>query len=428
MKIKELYSFFKECGSVSTDTRRITAGSMFFALKGPRFDANTFAGEALRKGARYAVVDDDRVAKDGRYLVVEDALKALQQMARYHRDQLKIPVIGITGSNGKTTSKDLVYAVLTRKYKTLATQGNLNNHIGVPLTVLSIDEKVEVAIVEMGANRVGDIAFLCQIADPDHGFVTNIGKAHIGTFGGFENVVRGKSELYQHLIHRSGVVWINSENSILVNMAKRFKGPLFYPREGDFYHAKLLSADPYVRFQSENGQEVQTHLLGAYNFENIVAALCIGKYFGVEPALANRAVAEYRPANMRSQVIERGGNTIILDAYNANPSSMEAALNSLKSMPGKKKLAILGDMYELDECAEEEHRRIGELTRDLALDEVMFCGKLFEAARPVAPKARYFESKDGLREHLKFNPPSDSVILIKASRGMGLETVLDALP
>jgi UDP-N-acetylmuramoyl-tripeptide--D-alanyl-D-alanine ligase len=428
MKIDELYSYFKECEGVSTDTRRISPGSLFFALKGPRFDANRFAAEALEKGARYAVVDDATAARGPRYLVVDDSLKALQLMARHHRDQFTIPVIGLTGSNGKTTSKELIHTVLSRKFRTLATQGNLNNHIGVPLTVLSITGSTQIAVIEMGANRLGDIALLCRIADPDHGLITNIGKAHIGTFGGFDNVIRGKSELYQHLILRDGVVWINSADPILTNMARRFRRPLFYPKAGNFYHAELISADPYVRFRAENGQEVQTLLLGAYNFENIAAALCIGKYFGVEPALANEAVAGYAPGNMRSQVIVRGTNTIILDAYNANPSSMEAALHNLKNMEGGRRIAILGDMYELEGEAPAEHEGVARLAAGLDIDEVLLCGELFAVARPVVPSARYFDSKEALAGYLKANSPDHSIILVKASRGMGLESVLDVLP
>jgi UDP-N-acetylmuramoyl-tripeptide--D-alanyl-D-alanine ligase len=279
MDIQNLYQKYRESGKVSTDTRQITPGSVFFALKGDKFNANEFAREALFKGASYAVIDEAKFAADERFIVVENVLETLQKLARYHRDQLTIPIIGLTGSNGKTTSKELLNSVLSKKYKTFATKGNLNNHIGVPLSLLSIDSTIEIAVIEMGANHLGEIALLCSIANPTHGFITNIGKAHIGTFGGFENIIRGKSELYQHLIQQNGVVFINSQNPILANMAKRFKGPLFYPAEGDYYHCEFLGADPFIKIKVESGEEVTTQLIGSYNFENIAAALMYRKIF-----------------------------------------------------------------------------------------------------------------------------------------------------
>jgi UDP-N-acetylmuramoyl-tripeptide--D-alanyl-D-alanine ligase len=364
---------------------------------------------------------------DDRCILVDDTLAALQDLAKYHRATLTIPVIGLTGSNGKTTSKELVNTVLSKKFRSYATRGNLNNHIGVPLTVLSIDSSIEIAVVEMGANHVGEIALLSSIANPTHGFITNIGKAHIGTFGGFENIIRGKSELYQHLITHEGTVFINSQNPILANMAKRFKHPYFYPAPGDYYHAALLDADPFIRFQAENGEQIQTQLMGAYNFENIAAALCIGKFFGVDAHDANRAVAEYIPDNMRSQIIKKNSNTIILDAYNANPSSMEAAILNLASMKAPKKIVILGDMFELEEEAAKEHRRIGELLKEKKFDQVYLCGQLMKSAQEVFPAAHYFENKELLIEDLKRNPIQESTILVKASRGIGLETVVEYL-
>jgi UDP-N-acetylmuramyl pentapeptide synthase len=292
MDIQSLYEKYLKSGQVSTDTRQITPGSVFFALKGDKFNANEFAEEALKKGASYAVVDEARFATSNQFILVADVLTALQQLAQHHRAQLKIPVIGLTGSNGKTTSKELVNAVLCKKFKTFATKGNLNNHIGVPLSILAIDASIEIAVIEMGANHLGEIASLCSIANPTHGFITNIGKAHIGTFGGFENIIRGKSELYQHLITTNGTVFINSQNEILANMAKRFKNPLFYPAKGDFFHCELVSADPYIIYTSESGARVQTALMGAYNFENIAAALTIGKFFGVNEKASQRSDCE----------------------------------------------------------------------------------------------------------------------------------------
>lgn len=427
MDIQNLYQNYLKSGKVSTDTRQITPGSIFFALKGEKFNANQFAEEALAKGALLAVIDEAGYAKNDRYVLVEDVLNTLQQLAQHHRVQLKIPVIGLTGSNGKTTSKELLHAVLTKKFKTFATKGNLNNHIGVPLSILSIDSSVEIAVIEMGANHVGEIADLCTIANPTHGFITNIGKAHIGTFGGFDNIIRGKSELYMHLINHQGVVFINSQNPILFNMAKRFKDPILYPAKGDYFHCELISADPYVKIKTEDGQEAETKLIGAYNFENVANALCIGKFFGVDATLALQAVAEYEPANMRSQVIRKNSNTIILDAYNANPSSMEAAIKNLAGMKAQHKVLILGDMFELEEEAETEHRHIGKLILDLGFTDVLLCGELMRFAAKEFPKAKHFFKKEDLLAHLKQNPISQATVLVKASRGIGLESVMDVI-
>ena len=427
MNIKDLYNKFLKSGKISTDTRQISAGSIFFALKGDKFNANTFALQALEKGALYAVVDEKEYAANDRCLLVDNVLESLQRLARYHRDQLHIPIVGLTGSNGKTTSKELLHGVLSKKYKTYATKGNLNNHIGVPLTLLAIDNTIEMAVVEMGANHLGEIALLCSIANPSHGFITNIGRAHIGMFGGFENIIRAKSELYQHLIQNEGTVFINSQNEILANMAKRFKQPIFYPAKGDYYHGELIDANPFVKVKAENGSELETKLIGAYNFENIMAALCIGKYFGVSPDDANAAIEQYEPGNMRSQMVKKGTNTIILDAYNANPSSMQAAVENLAAMNSNNKVVILGDMFELEEEADKEHRLIGQLLQNKNFDQVYLCGKLFKSALPEIPEAKYFENKTALIESLKMHPVSDSTILVKASRGIGLETIVEYL-
>lgn len=427
MNIESLYKLYLETGLVSTDTRKIVPGSVFFALKGPSFNANAFAQEALEKGANYAVVDDEAYAKNEKTILVNDSLTALQELARHHRAQLKIPVIGLTGSNGKTTSKELLNAVLSKKFKTLATRGNLNNHIGVPLTILAIDANVEIAIIEMGANHVGEIAFLSSIAIPTHGFITNIGKAHIGTFGGFEYIIRGKSELYQHLINEKGVVFINSQNTILANMAKRFSNPFFYPAKGDYYQCELVEASPFLKIRTEEGADITTQVIGGYNFENIAAALCIGKFFQVPYQQANAAIAEYVPSNMRSQLISKGSNTIILDAYNANPSSMQAAIESLAAQKASKKIAIVGDMFELEEDAEKEHLQLGKLLAEKKFDQVYLCGQLIKAALQEIPTANYFETRDLLLKQLKSHPIQNATILIKASRGMGLEVCTEAL-
>lgn len=424
MNIEQLHRIFLEHPVVSTDTRNLPVGCIFFALRGPNFNANQLAAQALEGGARLAVIDDPAFAKDNRFVLVEDALQTLQALASYHRRTLKIPVIGLTGSNGKTTSKELTHAVLQTTYHTFATRGNLNNHIGVPLSILSITPQHEIAVIEMGANHVGEIDALSKIAQPTHGFITNIGKAHIGTFGGFENIIRGKSELFQYLREHQGVVFINSLNPILLNMAKRFEQPIFYPQEQDFYFCKLIDADPFITVLAENNDVVKTHLVGSYNFENIAAALCIGKYFNVDPQKANNAIAQYEPGNMRSQIIDKGNNKIILDAYNANPSSMKAAIENLKAMHAKNKVVILGDMFELEEEAQAEHENLGKLVEE-GIHEVWLCGKLMESAKKVLPTANHFDSRDALIEALKKHQFNDAVILVKASRGIGLEKIVD---
>lgn len=423
--IENLYTRYLETGTVSTDTRKITPGSVFFALKGDKFNANEFAAEALEKGAAYAVIDEEKFKKNDRYILVDDVLKTLQLLARHHRDRLNIPVIGLTGSNGKTTSKELVSVVLGTKFKTFATKGNLNNHIGVPLTLLSVNASTEMAVVEMGANHVGEIALLCRIANPTHGFITNIGKAHIGTFGGFDNIVRGKSELYQHLLLNRGIVFLNSANSLLADLAKPFENPVTYPGKDDFYHAELITADPLVKIKADNGEVVQTQLLGGYNFENIAVALCIGKFFKVDEREANKAVASYLPGNMRSQVVKKDSNTIILDAYNANPTSMHAAIESLAAMKAENKVLILGDMFELEGEADKEHRLIGALIREKGFRNVYLCGSLFKPALHEIPHAKYFGRKEDLIRELKQYPIAHATILVKASRGIGLETIVE---
>ncbi|QSE97932.1 UDP-N-acetylmuramoyl-tripeptide--D-alanyl-D-alanine ligase [Fulvivirga lutea] len=424
--IESLYQHYLRNPKISTDTRKIEEGSLFFALKGPNFDANKFADEALNKGAALCIVDDKSVVKDDRYFLVDDALVALQDLARHHRKQLTIPIIGLTGSNGKTTSKELLACVLRQKFNVFATKGNLNNHIGVALSMLSINSNHEIAVIEMGANFVGDIAFLCTISSPTHGYITNIGKAHLEGFGGIEGVIRGKSELYHHLIKHDGVVWINSTNEILSNMAKRFKNPLFYPKKGDYYHCEFISADPNVLFKAENGEEVQTNLIGSYNFENIATALCIGKYFDVPATDANKAIADYIPENNRSQVIKKGSNTIILDAYNANPTSMAKALENLNLINAENKVAILGDMKELGEDSEKEHKAIGDLLNEYQIKKVYLCGELIKATQQQADHAKHYQSVQELIDELKANPITNSTVLIKASRSIGLERVLEA--
>jgi len=421
--IQDLYKRFASSTGISIDTRKIEPGNIFFALKGPNFNANEFAQKALSAGASIAVVDDKKFATSSNTILVNNVLHTLQELANYHRRHLKIPVLGITGSNGKTTTKELIKTVLLEKYKCQATQGNLNNHIGVPLTILSLEKDIEIAIIEMGANKLGDINELCQIAEPTHGIITNIGKAHTEGFGNFEGVLRGKSELYHWLIQHNGTVFINSEDPILMKMSKRFDDPILYPGSDDYFHSRLVEANPWVTIENEEKDIIRTHLIGRYNFPNVAAALCIAKYFDIDPGKASAAVSKYIPSNNRSQVLSNGSNTIILDAYNANPDSMQAAIENLSNMEGENKVLILGDMFELGNLTEEEHRKIGELTAMKNFDVVILCGEKMQYAFEANKSARYFKTRSELENYIESCIFEDSLILIKGSRGMALEVI-----
>jgi len=429
MNISDLYTLFKNSTGISTDTRKIAQGNLFFALKGPNFDANSFAAQSLEMGASAVVIDDESHHIEGNehYFLVEDVLSALQQLANFHRSQLTIPIIGLTGSNGKTTSKELLNSVLSTKFKTASTVGNLNNHIGVPLTLLAINERHQIAIVEMGANNQGDIEELCLIAEPTHGFITNIGKAHLEGMGGPEGVLKTKTELFQFLKSTGGKVFINAQDPILFNLAKRFEAPILYPRKGDFCEIHFVEANPFVKFSVEGIQEVCTsHLIGAYNFGNVANALTVGKFFGVEMEKSVEAIVTYTPSNMRSQLLEKRSNLIILDAYNANPSSMEVAIRTFAEMTGKRqKMLIIGDMYELGRFAEEEHARLGEIISEYEIDKVCFTGQLIASALSKYPKALYFPDPFSFRNWLQDSRLEDYLILIKGSRGMRLEGLVD---
>ncbi|WP_026462008.1 UDP-N-acetylmuramoyl-tripeptide--D-alanyl-D-alanine ligase [Adhaeribacter aquaticus] len=424
--IEALYQKYLQCQYVSTDSRAEQNNSLFFALNGPNFKGARFAEQALAKGALYAVIDDATYATD-RCIVVEDTLQALQDLARYHRQKLTIPVIGITGSNGKTTTKELTNAVLSQKYNTLYTKGNLNNHIGVPITVLSIKPEHNMAIIEMGANHLNEIAQLCSIALPTHGLITNIGKAHLEGFGSFEGVARAKSELYLHLDNHQGLVFINSQNEHLMRMARRIQNKVMYPATQDFFHCEFLEASPFVIYKSENGATVTTQIIGEYNFENIAAASCVGKYFEVPIEKINEAVAGYTPSNNRSQVVQKGSNTILLDAYNANPSSMSASVTNFAKAKANKKVVILGDMFELGPDSVEEHEKLGQLAAASGFDQVILCGKEMQAAAAQHPEFIYFQNRDKLQEWLQTNPIQNASILVKGSRGMGLENLVELL-
>jgi UDP-N-acetylmuramoyl-tripeptide--D-alanyl-D-alanine ligase len=426
ISIPELYDRFRECAGVSTDTRKITEGCLYVALKGEKFDGNLFANDALEKGARYALIDNPELAVDSRYLLVDDGLTALQELARFHRKTLTIPVIGLTGSNGKTTTKELIASVLSRRYRTYATQGNLNNHIGVPLTLLAIDLDFEMAVVEMGANHQGEIRLLSSIAQPTHGLITNIGKAHLEGFGGIEGVRKGKGELFDFLAETGGTVFVNAQSEVLMAMfgERLFREAVFYQLTDQY---EIVTENPAVVYKDEVGQVVTTHLPGRYNFDNMAAALCIGKFFGVPAEEANEAVAGYNPTNNRSQFIRKGSNTILMDAYNANPSSMAAAVQHFMKQDVAHKVVILGDMYELGDESPAEHAALGELIAQGKFDTVILAGQDMRYALSALPKAYYFPDKFSLHNWIMDNPFQDTAILIKGSRGMGLESVVQFL-
>ena len=428
ISIAELYEKFKTCTGVSTDTRKIDEGVMFFALKGDKFNANEFAEEALKKGAKYVIVDEPKYAVGEGCILVNDVLYTLQKLANFHRSHLSIPFVGMTGSNGKTTSKELVAAVLSKKYKTYYTKGNLNNHIGVPLTLLGIDDSYEIAVIEMGANHQGEIRDLCHICEPTHGFITNVGKAHLEGFGGYEGVKKGKGELFDFLEKSGGVVFINAKNDVVVEMAKsrNFREKVEYLKDNKVI---MIKDSPMVLFSTQapnlDPHTYATHLPGWYNYENIAAALAIGTYFGVAINQASDAVSAYNPDNNRSQIIEKGTNSILLDAYNANPSSMSAAIqNFINLRTEKQKVVILGDMFELGDEAPHEHYALGELVAKGNFDLVILSGKLMASALGPLPKAFYFPDKFSLHNWLLDKNIQDSFILIKGSRGMGLESTL----
>jgi UDP-N-acetylmuramoyl-tripeptide--D-alanyl-D-alanine ligase len=425
MAIENLYEIFQKCTDVCTDTRKIKSGDLFFALQGQSFDGNAFATDALAQGALYAVVDDARVVRDERYILVEDSLASLQALAAFHRTSLNIPVIGLTGSNGKTTTKELIAAVLSTQYKVAFTQGNLNNHIGVPLSILRIGTQTEIAVIEMGANHVGEIALLSSIAQPTHGLITNIGTAHIGEFGGFDNIIRGKSELYDYLRKTNGKVFINTNDAVLANMTKRFTAPLTYPNTGDWYHADLLRGHERLRLKDQEGIEIQTQLAGDFNFNNAAAALAVGKYFEVEAVKARAALASYTPSNMRSQIMHYKGVQIMLDAYNANPSSLNAALDYVKQHPAAHKGLVLGAMYELGDESISAHKGVGEKLAELNPTVVYLVGEDMRHAQEAYPAAKWFANTDELAKVLDWSAYTDHFFLIKGSRSMKLEELVN---
>lgn len=424
MNISEIHTLFLQSTGVCTDTRQLKKGNLYIALKGDNFNGNAFAKAALEKGASAAIIDEENYLTEGSTLV-NNGLQALQELAQYHRSFLNIPIIALTGSNGKTTTKELINAVLSQKYSTVATIGNLNNHIGVPLTLLSMTKETEIGIVEMGANHQGEIASLCEIAQPNFGYITNFGKAHLEGFGGEEGVIKGKSELYAYIQKTKGLVFVNLEDPIQVRLTEEIERFTFGNKEADI-STRLTSANPWVCLSLED-VSISSQLIGQYNANNIAAALAMGVYFKLSKAAIKKGIEDYIPTNNRSQIIEKQGHTIILDAYNANPTSMEAALRNLSIQEAENKIAILGDMYEVGPTTDKEHTHIAALAATLGIDEIHVVGQHFFDNAILENNLRSYASFEAFRESFKASIKKESTILIKGSRGMAMERVLDLL-
>ncbi|MFD2726714.1 UDP-N-acetylmuramoyl-tripeptide--D-alanyl-D-alanine ligase [Hyunsoonleella rubra] len=426
MEIAQLHQLYLDCNSVCTDTRKLENGNMFFALKGENFNGNTYAEHALEKGAKYAVVDEEAYDSSDKTILVDDVLKTLQKLATHHRNYLKAPIIALTGSNGKTTTKELINAVLSQNYKTTATLGNLNNHIGVPLTLLSMTSATEIGIVEMGANHQKEIEFLCKIAYPDYGLITNYGKAHLEGFGGIDGVIKGKSEMFLHLAEHDKTIFLNNNDLIQIEKSQGAKTITFgNPESQPEIVIDFLGAQPFVVSKYKE-TIINSQLIGDYNFTNIAIAIAIGDFFKVDSAKIKSAIESYIPSNNRSQIIEKGTYKIILDAYNANPTSMRAALLNFEKQEGHK-IAILGDMFELGEDAEYEHQTIAELANSMAIDNIFLVGENFNQSKINSKKTIQFNSFEDFKEAFSDSTFEDSLILIKGSRGMALERVLELL-
>lgn len=427
MKIEEIYQCFLQSTGACTDTRKITSDCMFFALKGENFDANEFAQQALNQGAAFAVIDNKKYFTDeDKMLLVDDCLKTLQLLAHYHRKELGLPIIALTGSNGKTTTKELINVVLSQKYITKATVGNLNNHIGVPLTLLSFNEDTDIGIVEMGANHQKEIEMLCAIAEPDYGYITNFGKAHLEGFGGIEGVIKGKSELYQHLEQRQKTAFVNLDDSIQKEKSASLTRFTFSLTHNSDVTIDSATANPMVKIAFKN-LEINSHLIGIYNANNINAALTIGTYFNVEPHAMKEAIENYIPSNNRSQLTEKNGNQIILDAYNANPSSMAAAIENFVQLDEEPKIAVLGDMFELGKESLEEHKKIVQLLVNQPKIETYFIGKDFFSNKTDCPNLHFYDSFETFSTAFEKSNPIGKIILIKGSRGMALERTLEII-
>lgn len=427
----KIYSAFLNSTGVCTDSRKILKGSIFFALKGPSFNANNFALKALELGASFAVIDEEINSNDKRLFKVDDALTTLQQLATHHRNKFSVPVIALTGSNGKTTTKELIAAALKTKYNVLFTEGNLNNHIGVPLTLLQLKKEHTIAVIEMGANHKGEINLLSSIANPTHGLITNVGKAHLEGFDGFEGVIKGKTELYNYLKINNGIIFCNSNNNFLSPFCENYAHAIYYGNvEGAFVNGCVAESIPYLSVQwksKENTQinKTKTQLTGEYNLENVLSAIAVCKFFSVDNESINKAIENYAPSNQRSQVVKKNSNTIILDAYNANPTSMIAALKNLEENYSGKKIIILGEMLELGSESLKEHKNILNQTSSMKKDNLILVGNLFAQA-DEKKEGIHFSDSEKAKEFIMSENISDTTILIKGSRGSKMEKVFEA--
>ena len=428
--IEELYQIYLKHNSLSKDTRDIPKASIYFALKGENFNGNAFADEALGNGAAYVVIDEETAWKDDRYLLVDNVLESLQQLAQHHRQKLSIPIIAISGSNGKTTTKELIAAALSKKFKTLYTLGNYNNHIGVPLTLLRISQKHEIAIIEMGANHQGEIAFLCQIAAPNYGMLTNIGKAHLEGFGGEEGVRKGKTEMFKYIDNNKGTLFVNLDDSkIKASVPDNLTSITYSINESAQYRGKLLETHPRLigtwESSSQSG-EINSALYGAYNFHNILAACAIASHFGVESSKIDNAINTYESDMNRSQLVKKLGANIYLDAYNANPSSLSLSLDNFEKVKAEKKVAILGDMFELGDSASDEHQKIIAQAKDCnSIQLFIFVGSHFYEHIYTNEKVLFFKTTAAAAEWFIAKKWDDFTLLLKGSRGMKLETILE---
>ncbi|MBE8725428.1 UDP-N-acetylmuramoyl-tripeptide--D-alanyl-D-alanine ligase [Flavobacterium hungaricum] len=427
MDIQDIHSLFLECSSLSIDTRKIEKDSIFFAIKGDNFDANTFAKEALDLGALFVIIDNENYYIDNRTILVQNSLETLQELAKFHRAYLGLPIVALTGSNGKTTTKELINAVLSKKFITKATIGNLNNHIGVPLTLLSFTKETEIGIVEMGANHQKEIEFLCEIAQPDFGYITNFGKAHLEGFGGVEGVIAGKSEMYHYLRAKEKMAFVNLEDPIQIEKSSGIKAFTFgIKRDNADLDIITVQANPFVEIDFKEFS-VKSHLIGLYNANNINAAAAIGRYFEVNDLDIKEALENYIPANNRSQLMHKGSNEIILDAYNANPSSMAVAITNFVQLDKENKIMILGDMFELGAESAQEHKAIVDSVLKESNVRSYFVGKAFYENKISSSEILFFETFDFFKDFLQTAKFENNTILIKGSRGMALERALDFL-
>jgi UDP-N-acetylmuramoyl-tripeptide--D-alanyl-D-alanine ligase len=423
MDISSIYQIFLESNKVSTDSRKIKCNDLFISLKGPNFNGNKFAKTALENGANYAIVDEKEYAVNDNYILVDNCLEILQKLANYHRNKSKAKILAITGSNGKTTSKELISSVLKLQFKTIATTGNLNNHIGVPLALLSIKPEIEIAILEMGANHLKEIELLCSIADPDYGYITNFGKAHLEGFINLKGVIKGKSELYAYLMKESRLIFINSNDNKQLEITKEYTKIFTFGKANSNINYSVNTINPQISISIED-ITIKSNLFGKYNIENLAAAICIGKYFNLSNAHIKEGIENYIPNNNRSQIIEKGSNKIFLDAYNANPTSMQLVLSNFNDISEKNKIVFIGDMYELGENSHEMHQDIVSAIEEMNFDQTYLLGDLFNKTK-FSSKIKAFATLEDLHNNVNFSEISNSTILIKGSRGMQLENILD---